>query len=459
MADDASNAANHSSTSSTPPGALSDSDTPVTERVSTQRVGGRTRKRLMALALLVVLLAIGVPYGRQLWHYYQTHESTDDAYVIGDIIPISARVHGTVVSVHIDDHQRVEAGQLLVRLDPRDLESHLQQAEAAVAVAAARLRRAELEVTREQQSTSSDTARTSATLRATQSAFQEAKHGTDEAQAHLRILEAAVTVAQADLDAQDAHLDIARMGFERIQRLVSDGVVAQQQFDEAQSVLRAARAERRAVEQKLTQAQREVERVRIDLRSQSQVVERSRARVDDARALLAGSQANRQNVDIRQAQVEIAQSLLQQKRADLDFAKLQVEYTTLRAPVAGIVAKVNVEVGRVLQAGRPLLALVPLHNVWVEANFKETQLRGMHPGQKVTLKVDAYPGEVFHGTVESISPGTGAVFSLLPPENATGNFVKVVQRVPVKIVLDAASPPDSVLRPGMSVVATVATRE
>lgn len=152
-------------------------------------------------------------------------------------------------------------------------------------------------------------------------------------------------------------------------------------------------------------------------------------------------------------------AVVQQRQADLDYAELQLEYTVVRASVAGVIAKHNVEIGQVVQAGRPLMAIVPLQNVWVEANFKETQLRLMRPGQKATLKVDAYPGEVFKGSIQSISPGTGAVFSLLPPENATGNFVKIVQRVPVKIVLDQASYNGFALRPGMSVIAMVATRE
>jgi membrane fusion protein (multidrug efflux system) len=252
---------------------------------------------------------------------------------------------------------------------------------------------------------------------------------------------------------------MTRMSFERSQQLLADGVVAQQQFDESESALRAAQAERLASRQKLTQAQREVERTQVELRMQRQAVERVRARVAEARALMAGSEANRQNVAIKQAQVEVARAMLQQQQADLAYAKLQLDYTTLRAPMAGVIAKQSVEVGQVVQAGRPLLAVVPLHHVWVEANFKETQLQHMRPGQKAMLKVDAYPGEVFQGTVESISPGTGSVFSLLPPENATGNFVKVVQRIPVKIVLADTSPRGSQLRPGMSVIATVTTRE
>jgi membrane fusion protein (multidrug efflux system) len=408
--------------------------------------------------VLLVVLGVGTPYGWRLWEYYRTHESTDDAYVVGDVVPLSARVTGTVLAMHIEEHQRVEAGQLLAQLDPRDFEIRVQQAESAVAVAAAHVHRAELEVPLMQESTSSDTARTSATLRTAQSAQRESQLRIEEAQARLRTQEAAVATAQAEVEKGQARLDMARTAFERVRQLFTDGVMAQQQFDEAESNLRGTQADWRANQQKLEQAQRELERARVDLRTRQQAVEQAQGRVAEAQALVTGSQANRQNVDIKQAQVQVAQAQLQQAQADLEYAKQQLAYTTLRAPVAGVVAKKNLEIGQVLQAGRPVLAIVSAQHVWVEANFKETQLQHMRVGQQATLEVDAYPGHEYTGTVASISPGTGSVFSLLPPENATGNFVKVVQRVPVKIVLEPSADPEMTLRPGMSVIATVATR-
>ena len=419
---------------------------------------GRPRKRIISLIALLIVVVIAAPYGWQLWQYYRDHESTDDAYVAGDIIPISPQVTGAILSVNVDNHQRVEAGQLLAKLDAREFDAKVQQAQAIVKVAQARLRQAELEVTQQEDSTSSDTARTSASLRAAQSVFRETQHEIDEAQAVLRTLETAVSVAQAEVDAQDARRSLARTAFERARQLMQDGVVSLQQFDEAQNSVDTTQAERRVAAQKLAQAQREVERARADLRTRRQSVERVRAMEAEAQAVLAGSQANAKNVDIKQAEVEVMRAVVQQQQADLDYANLQLDHTVIRAPVAGVIAKNNAQIGQVAQAGRPLMAIVPLSHVWVEANFKETQLQQMRPGQKATLEVDAYPGEVFHGSVESISPGTGSVFSLLPPENATGNFVKIVQRVPVKIVLDAANR-DLVLRPGMSVIATVRTSE
>jgi membrane fusion protein (multidrug efflux system) len=275
----------------------------------------------------------------------------------------------------------------------------------------------------------------------------------------VRTTAAAVAAAVAEVDLWHARLDMAQAEFARMQTLHTDGVVSQQQFDTADSALKAARAQWRASQQRLAQAQAEVARARGDLQGRQHAVERSQAQTAEAQAVLAGAQANRQSVEIKQAQVETARALVQQAQADLEAARLHLSYTTVRAPVAGVMARKHVEVGQVVQAGRPVLAIVPLEHLWVEANFKETQLRHMRPGQHATLHVDAYPDRVFTGIIDSLSPGTGAVFSLLPPENATGNFVKVVQRLPVKILLDTPASSPLALRPGMSVIATVTTHD
>jgi membrane fusion protein (multidrug efflux system) len=418
----------------------------------------RSPKRWLCVSLTMVLLGLGLPYGWHLWQYYQTHVSTDDAYVVGTIVPVSARVSGTVLAVQVDEHQQVEAGQLLAQLDPRDFEMQVQQAEAAVAVAASRLQQAELDVLREQQSTASETAQTSATLQAVQSALLAAQYTVDEAQARLGSRQAAVAVARAEVDMQVARYDMTRTAFVRLQQLLADGVVAQQQFDEAASALRGTEAAWRVSQENWTQAQHEAEQAQSELRRQLQAVRQARAQVVAAQARLTGAQAQQQNVAIKEAQVQVTGALLKQQQAALAQARLALAYTTIRAPAAGMVAKKRLEVGQVLKAGQPLLAIVPLTDVWVEANFKETQLRHMRPGQPATLHVDAYPGAMLRGTVASFSPGTGSIFSLLPPENATGNFVKVVQRLPVKIAVQATSLDGLVLRPGMSVLATVQTR-
>jgi membrane fusion protein (multidrug efflux system) len=406
----------------------------------------------------VAVLGLSTPYGLRLWQYYQMHESTDNAAVVGELIPISARVNGTVLSVHVEDHQHVVAEQVLAQLDPRDLTTRVKQAEVAVAVATARLHRETLEVPLAQDSISSTTARARAVLLAAQSALREAQQRVQEVQARLRMRHAAMATAHAEVDMWSARLDTARLTFMRLHQLLQDGLVARQHFDEAEGTLRVRQAEQRAGQEKLVQAQSEVERTHVELRLQQQAVEQAQAHVADAQAQLEGSQAQHQNVGIKQAQVQVAQSLLQQAQAELEAAQLQLADTTLRAPVAGVVTRKRLEPGQTVQAGRAVLTIVPLQAVWVEANFKETQLQRLRLGQPATVQVDAYGGQVLTGTVASISPGTGAIFSLLPPENATGNFVKVVQRVPVKIALDTPLQHSPLLRPGMSALVTVATR-
>jgi len=252
--------------------------------------------RYALYGLLVVLLGMGAPYGWHLWQYYQTHESTDDAYVVGHVVPLSPQVNGIVLAVHIADHQAVEADQVLAQLDARDFEARVKQGEAAVAVATANLRRAELEVILTQESTSTETERTSATLRGAQIATREVQQSIAEAEARIRTTEAAVAAAAAEVDMWHARLDIAQAEFTRMQALRTDGVVSQQQFETAESARKSAQAQWRASQQRLTQAQAEVERARVELQARQHGVERSRAHTAEAQAVLAGAQANRQTV-------------------------------------------------------------------------------------------------------------------------------------------------------------------
>lgn len=435
--------------------AVQEEASPSTLLSSSRQRSTRLRKHRIFYGLLVALLLLALPYVWRLWMYYRTHISTDNAYVAGDILPLSPQVAGTVLAIYVEEHQAVHVGQVLVQLDPREFDVRVKQAEAAMAMATAHVQQAKLEVPLMQESTESNTARTSASLRGANIAVQEARSNVEEAAAHLRTLQAAAATAQAESDAAASRLDIAEREAERMRRLLADGVIAQQQADTAASTLKTAQAQWRASQQRLRQAQAEVERMRADMQTRQQAIERARARMAEAQASLAGSQAQHQHVDIKQVQVDMALAALQQAQANLEFARLQLSYTALKAPVAGRIARKRVEVGQVVQVGRPLLAIVPLDNIWVEANFKETQLQYIRPGQKAILHIDAYPDQQFTGTVESISPGTGSVFSLLPPENATGNFVKVVQRIPIRIHLDSPQNSQIIVRPGMSVIATI----
>jgi membrane fusion protein (multidrug efflux system) len=233
--------------------------------------------------------------------------------------------------------------------------------------------------------------------------------------------------------------------------------VSRQQLEEAEGTLRVRRAELQAGASQLQHAQSELARAHAEQQGRLKEVDKARARLEAMQAQLIGSQAQKQTLAMKRAQVKVAESLLKQAQIDREQARKQLADTTVSVPMAGTIARKRVEPGQSIREGQPLLALVPLEQIWVEAHFKETQLRDIHPGQAVTLHVDTYPGKVFRGVVASLSPGTGAIFSLLPPENATGNFVKVVQRVTVHITVDTASLHGLVLRPGMSVVATVQT--
>jgi len=313
----------------------------------------RTR-RVIVWAILAVVLIAGAVYGYRTIHFYRDHVETDDAQIEAHVEPVIPKVGGHVTEVLVEDNQRVEKGQVLLRIDERDL-----KAKVATALA--------------------DLANARAAAGATRS-----------------------SVSAAETEHRRAAADL-----ERYQALRQKEEISQQQYDAAKAASEASAAQ--------TQAQGE--------------------------------------------QVAAAGAKIAQKQADLDLAKLQLSYTTVTAPGAGWVTKKNVEVGQLVQPGQPLLAIVSDEQPWVVANFKETQLKKMRVGQKAIIQVDAYPKRDLHGHVESIAAATGARFALLPPDNATGNFTKVVQRVPVKIVFDEPPDPEHRLRAGMSVNAIVDVRE
>jgi membrane fusion protein (multidrug efflux system) len=314
------------------------------------RHGRPVARRVALYGLLAVLAVAGVTFGVKTVVFYSHHVETDDAQIEGHINPVLPRVAGYVSEVRMRDNQHVAAGEVLVRIDPRDLESRVSMAEAAL-----------------------ETAR------------------------------AAVTVAQAKVDAASSKSGKASQDLTRAAALREQKVVSQQEYDTAKWGADATAAEYAAAVREVTAAQAQVS----------------------------------------------------QRQADLDYAKLQLSYATVTAPESGVVSKKSVEVGQYVQAGQPLMAIVEDREVWVVANFKETQLHRMRVGQPVDIQVDAYPQRTFHGRVESIAAATGAKFSLLPPDNATGNFVKVVQRIPVKVLF--TDPPDALypLRVGMDVTAVV----
>lgn len=394
-----------------------------------------------ALPGVVVVLAVA---GYFVWQYYSVRESTDDAQVDSHITPISAKVGGTVIAVNIDDNQYVKADTILVRLDPRDYEVALQRAQADVATARSTALAAQTGVP----ITSTTTA---SRLAAAQANVQAARAALDAAQKEVDVARAQLGSAQARLREAQAKNVWAQGDLERMKQLIAKDEISRQQYDAALAAADQARAAVDSAQAAVAQADQGVPV------AESHVAQ-ARAALTQAQAGVEAAQTAPQEVAVTRAQFSSAEARVRQYQASLAQAQLNLEYTTVKAPISGIVSKKSVEPGQIVQPGQPLLAIVPLDDIWVTANFKETQLTRMRPGQPALISVDAYGGRSYNGRVESIAAATGARFSLLPPENASGNYVKVVQRVPVKILLEKGQYPQHLLRPGMSVNATVLTR-
>jgi membrane fusion protein (multidrug efflux system) len=391
---------------------------------------------------IAAVIVIAIAGGGWLWAT-AGRESTDDAQVDASVTPIAARVGGTVLTVRVADNQPVEAGTVLVEIDPRDYRIALARAEAelADAEAAAQAAQASVPITSTTATGNVSTAR-GGVARA-QAAIAEAQQGVEAARA--RLVAAQARVRETEANAAKAARDV-----ERFKSLLVKDEIPQQQFDAA---VAAAAASSAAVESARSQVSEAESGIRV---AESRVAQ-ARASEQQASAQLQSAQTAPEQITVTRARATAARARVQQLRADVEQARLNLEYVTIKAPLAGIISRKTVEPGQVIQPGQPLMTVIPLDRVWITANFKETQLEHMRPGQRVTLDVDAYSGREFRGKVESIAAATGARFSLLPPENATGNFVKVVQRVPVKIVLDEGQDPGHLLRPGMSVTPTVFT--
>jgi membrane fusion protein (multidrug efflux system) len=297
-----------------------------------------------------------------------------------------------------------------------------------------------------------------AAVAAAQDASEVAAHDLEERRGQLKAKQAAEAAASAAVGMAEADLERTRLDRDRTRELVDARMIARQDHDHAQAAYQSARAAMDVARQRVSQAREESIQSEAAVRSQAAALAQARRRVQEAEAALGNARGQRQQVKVRQTLVDAARGRLAQALAMRRQAELNLEYTTVRAPMGGRVTKKAVEIGQVIQAGQPLLSIVDLDDVWVVANFKETALTHMRPGQAAMIAVDSYPGVVFRAHVDSIQAGSGAVFSLLPPENATGNFVKVVQRVPVKLVFLPGENSRHMLVPGMSVVPTVETR-
>ncbi|MGQ9570252.1 MAG: HlyD family secretion protein [Thermodesulfovibrionales bacterium] len=354
------------------------------------------RRKKFAFIILGSILIIGAIIIFFYLRYKATHITTDDAFVEGTIHTIASKVSGTVKDVYVRDNQFVRENEILVEIDPVDYDVKVKEAFSK--------------------------------LNAEKSRLSEIEAKIEMSKKQLLELQRNIEVAKANLELQEANLKQAEVDMKRAKNLYENEAISKEKFEKVKTDFEVATARVKASSEQLQHA-------KVSLETQKAVIRQAEA-------------------------AKISQlSIIRHNEALLKAAELNYGYTKIRSPSDGCVTKKSVEKGNQIQAGQPLMAIVPLSDIWIVANYKETQLEKVRPGQKVKIKVDAYPGKTFRGKVESIMAGTGAVFSLFPPENATGSYVKVVQRIPVKILLEEGTDPEHVLRIGMSVVPTIIINE
>ncbi|ACO31409.1 MULTISPECIES: HlyD family secretion protein [Acidobacterium] len=380
----------------------------------------KSRKRFILFGVIAIVLIGGGLY----WWHSTFYENTDDAQIDGNIIQISSRISGHVLNVEVQQNQSVKKGEILVELDPTDYETAVKQDEADLASAEANYEAATVNVPITHVSTSS-------TLSSADATVLSARDSVAQAERQLQAARAQVLSAQANYTK-------AKLDLKRYTSLVQKDVISRQQYDAA---VATATADQAAVQQ-----------AEADVQAYQAAVSVAHAKVAQAQASYRNAQTGPRQVAIQKAKADQAAAQVKLAEAKLQQAKLNLSYCIIRAPESGIVTTKSVEVGQNVSIGQNMATLVSLDNVWVTANFKETQLDNMKVGQPVTISVDAYGGKQFDGKVTEIGGATGSMLSLFPPENATGNYVKVVQRIPVRIdFTNPSQDKDHMLRPGMSV--------
>lgn len=441
----------------------------VVEEVPEPKNGKRKRKLFVYAGLgLVVISILGLVY----WLYARQYESTDDAFVDGDIVQISPRVSAHVTKVAVSGNQFVHKGDLLVELNPENLEVKLEQAKAQLqtarsqydqAVAEANLTRRSTGASQSQARSNVETTKTN--VEQTRIAAQSKQTQISQAQAAERTALANLAQTRAQVAQPEADVRLAEVEYQRRLNLFNKGDISRQSLDQALNAVQNARSRLSAAQKQVDAAQSRVDEARANVNTATQNYRQSLAQVNVTQSQVGESQARLEDAQAAPERVEVSMSAVETAKAGevaaeaaVHEAELELSYAKIYAPEDGFVTRKTVEEGQLVQVGAPLMAISQSDDIWVVANFKETQLELMQPGQKVSVSIDAYPSEEFKGHVESVQAGTGSRFSLLPAENATGNYVKVVQRVPVKIVFD--EPPDKVkkLVPGMSAEPSVKVR-
>ncbi|MCE5194151.1 MAG: HlyD family secretion protein [Nitrospiraceae bacterium] len=355
-------------------------------------VSNNDKRKKTALVVFGVLVIVSSISLAIYLPYKESHISTDDAFITGRIHTISAKVSGTVKIVYVNDNQFVKKGDMLLEIDTQDYDVKVKEASSAFDAEKTRL--------------------------------SELKYKLETAKQQYEELKAVLGSAKANLELQEANMKQSESDMKRAEELFKEELISKERYEKTKTSYDIANAQLKASREELKQ-------IESRLLTQKAVIKQTAAALEPQK------------------------STIKQKEAQFDASKLNQGYTKIYAPADGNVTKKSLEAGNQVQAGQPLMAVVPLDDIWVIANYKETQLKKVKSGQRVKIKVDTYSGKTFEGTVDSIMAGTGAVFSLFPPENATGNYVKVVQRIPVKIAFDKGTDPGHVLRVGMSVVTTI----
>jgi membrane fusion protein (multidrug efflux system) len=395
--------------------------------------------------LLLVLSLVLVGGVVAMFLFFSGRVSTDDAQVDSHISSVSPRISGHIDQILVEDNQQVAAGELLARIDPRDYQAEVDRATAALEMAIAQERSANVTVR-----LTGDTVRTGIESAVAAEAASESDLVRSQ-KSFEQTATATLNAVQAAMEAKRAVNVRAQADLARYQPLLASADVSKMQFDAVQASAQVAASEFALAQEKLAEAQKAVDIARAQ-------ADAAVAQVNKSKAIVRQSEALRQQIGERDAQHRSSVAAVEHAKAQLDLAKLQLSYTEIRAPISGVVTQRSVQLGDQVAPGQLLLTIVPLDQIYVTANFKETQLAHMHSGQRAVIKADMYGDLQFEGTVNSISGAAGSRQALLPPQNATGNFVKVVQRIPVKILVTRSSPTDALLRPGTNVKATVYVR-
>lgn len=395
-------------------------------------------KTFVILASVIVIGGLGSFFW---WLNVSQFEETENATLIGHVHPVSARVPGTVKQVLVQDNQFVKQGQLIATLDSKGYEIALSQAEHNLKVTQAQAKTAYSNIGFTEKQALAQITQAKGTIGTSSSGITQSKQSVEEATA-------SVQQAQHVLQEQDAQYQKALNDYQRYKRADPEAI-SEQQLDAATTNLKTAEAARNSANAALAQAQARLEQSRSNVKN-------NLSRLTQSKGVLQGAQAQLSQLDVIRNQYESAKASIDTALDTVEQAKLNLAYTQIVAPTSGRIGRKTVEVGQRIQAGEPLMSVVG-SDVWIVANYKETQLKKMRLGQPVEVHVDAFPDHPFKGVVQSFSPASGAQFALLPPENATGNFTKIVQRIPVKILLNSESIKNyaDLLMPGMSTVVAV----